>query len=233
MGLEDYRKKRHFDKTPEPTGGTSTGSPDVVAGEDGDVSTATAAAALVTVAPVAGVALGSAASAGSPSERGFLYVIQKHASRRLHYDFRLELDGVLVSWAVPKGPSLNPKDRRLAVRVEDHPYDYGAFEGIIPEGQYGAGTVQLWDRGTWEPEGDAREGLSRGSLKFTLHGEKLKGGWALVRMKARPGEGNVENWLLIKHRDDEAVPGDGEAVLRDHDRSVVSGRTVEDITAAP
>ena len=160
-----------------------------------------------------------------------LYIIQKHAARRLHYDFRLELDGVLLSWAIPKGPSFDPRDRHLAVRVEDHPLEYGSFEGTIPKGEYGAGTVELWDRGTWEPEADARVGLKRGDLKFTLRGEKLKGSWALVRMKSRPGEEDKENWLLIKHRDEYAVDGDGQAVLQDQPRSVASGRTLEEITA--
>lgn len=133
---------------------------------------------------------------------GDLYVVQKHDARRLHYDLRLELDGVLKSWAVTKGPSLDPADKRLAVRTEDHPVDYGTFEGVIPEG-YGAGTVMLWDRGTWEPKGDPHEGLEKGVLKFELHGERLKGGFALVRMKKRKGE-KRENWLLVKERDEDA-----------------------------
>src|SRR5688500_7327324 len=128
------------------------------------------------------------------------FVIQKHAARRLHYDFRLELDGTLKSWAVPKGPSLDPRDKRLAVEVEDHPLDYASFEGVIPEKQYGAGAVIVWDRGTWAPAADARQGLAKGELKFRLDGEKLKGGWALVRMKGR-AEGGRENWLLIKEKD--------------------------------
>ena len=139
------------------------------------------------------------------SAKGASFVIQKHAATRLHYDFRLELDGVLVSWAVPKGPSLDPHDKRLAVHVEDHPLDYGGFEGTIPKGEYGAGTVIVWDHGTWEPLGDARAGLERGDLKFSLHGEKLEGTWALVRMKPRPGE-KGDNWLLIKERDEYARP---------------------------
>src|SRR3954468_21703357 len=109
------------------------------------------------------------------------FVIQKHAARRLHYDFRLELDGVLLSWAVPKGPSLDPAEKRLAMHVEDHPIDYGGFEGIIPPGQYGSGTVMLWDRGTWIPDGDPREGYRKGRLKFELEGEKLHGAWMLVK----------------------------------------------------
>lgn len=134
--------------------------------------------------------------------RGNLYVVQKHDARRLHYDLRLELDGVLKSWAVTKGPSLDPADKRLAVRTEDHPVDYGTFEGVIPEG-YGAGTVMLWDEGTWEPRGDPHEGLEKGVLKFELHGKRLKGGFALVRMKKRKGE-TRENWLLVKERDEDA-----------------------------
>src|SRR5580765_5368209 len=112
---------------------------------------------------------------------GFSYCIQKHAASRLHYDFRLELDGVLLSWAVPKGPSFDPRDKRLAMHVEDHPVEYGSFEGIIPEGEYGGGTVMLWDRGDWEPLGNPHEDYRAGKLKFELNGEKLRGGWMLVR----------------------------------------------------
>jgi bifunctional non-homologous end joining protein LigD len=132
------------------------------------------------------------------------FVVQKHAASRLHYDFRLELDGVLVSWAVPKGPSLDPDVRRLAMHVEDHPVAYGGFEGTIPKGQYGAGTVVVWDRGTWEPLGDARAGLVAGKLAFRLHGHKLAGLWELVRI-AKPGE-RQESWLLFKKHDDQARP---------------------------
>src|SRR5271156_2603085 len=128
-------------------------------------------------------------------EEGLSYLIQKHDATRLHYDFRLELDGVLLSWAVTKGPSLNPSDKRLAVRTEDHPLSYGTFEGTIPKGQYGGGTVMLWDRGTWEPRGDVEAGLKKGDLKFTLHGEKLKGNWALIRMNGRAANANKPNWL--------------------------------------
>src|SRR5262245_21992217 len=117
--------------------------------------------------------------------KGRLYVVQKHAATRLHYDFRLELDGVLKSWAVTRGPSLDPAEKRLAVRAEDHPLDYGEFEGIIPEGEYGGGTVMLWDRGIWTPEGDPHEGLRKGKLSFTLDGKRLKGGFTLVRMPGR------------------------------------------------
>jgi bifunctional non-homologous end joining protein LigD len=127
------------------------------------------------------------AGAGAPS-----FVVQKHAARSLHYDFRLEHEGVLWSWAVPKGPSLDPRVKRLAVRTEDHPLEYGGFEGEIPRGEYGAGSVEIWDHGTWEPEGDAARALARGKLSFTLHGERLRGRWHLVRTK--------QGWLLFKGR---------------------------------
>ncbi len=141
------------------------------------------------------------------------FVVQKHAARRLHYDFRLEMDGVLKSWAVPKGPSLDPGAKRLAVHVEDHPIDYGGFEGVIPQGEYGGGTVRVWDRGWWEPIGDADAGYAKGDLKFTLHGEKLNGGFALVRMRNRRDRDKGDNWLLIKERDAAAKPGSDDAVL--------------------
>jgi bifunctional non-homologous end joining protein LigD len=135
-----------------------------------------------------------------------LFVVQKHAARSLHWDFRLEHGGVLWSWAVPKGPSLDPGDKRLAVHVEDHPLDYAEFEGKIPEGQYGAGTVEIWDRGTWWPVGDPEDGLRSGELKFELKGRRLKGGFVLVRLRPRERDRN-ENWLLIKERDAYARDG--------------------------
>ena len=181
--LSTYRKKRDFEKTPEPSGKTA-------------------------VAP-------------SKQRR---FVIQKHDATRLHYDFRLEFDGVFKSWAVTKGPSLNPHDKRLAVEVEDHPLDYGDFEGTIPEGQYGGGTVMLWDRGTWESD-DPETGFRKGDLKFTLHGDKLHGSWVLVRMRNRGGEKRT-NWLLIKHRDEYA--SEDEDILAE-DKSVASGRAMEQI----
>ncbi|MBV9826191.1 MAG: DNA ligase D [Alphaproteobacteria bacterium] len=159
------------------------------------------------------------------------FVVQKHAATRLHYDFRLELNGVLLSWAVPKGPSLDPAEKRLAVHVEDHPIEYGGFEGIIPKGQYGGGTVLLWDRGTWTSlEPDAETAYKNGALKFRLDGTKLHGNWALVRMggKAAPKRpGDHENWLLIKERDDVAVPGSDTALVDDNPLSVASGRSME------
>jgi bifunctional non-homologous end joining protein LigD len=163
----------------------------------------------------------------SSQRAGHSFVIQKHAARRLHYDFRLEHRGVLWSWSVPKGPSLSPTERRLAVRTEDHPLDYADFEGIIPAGQYGGGTVAVWDRGTWEPEGDAAEAMAKGRLTFTLHGEKLHGKWHLVRTK---GDGRSENWLLFKGRDDAADPKLD--IVADQPASVITGRTIEEIAEA-
>ncbi|MBI1211289.1 MAG: DNA ligase D [Alphaproteobacteria bacterium] len=160
------------------------------------------------------------------------FIVQKHAATRLHYDFRLELDGVLKSWAVTRGPSLDPHDKRLAVETEDHPLDYGDFEGTIPEAEYGGGTVQMWDRGFWDFEGPRatpQESLAKGEIKFTLHGAKMKGSWTLVRMRRREHE-KRDNWLLIKHRDAYAVDDHGDAILKD-DRSVASGRALGEIAA--
>ena len=155
------------------------------------------------------------------------FVIQKHDATRLHYDLRLEFDGVFKSWAVARGPSLDPHDKRLAVEVEDHPLDYGDFEGTIPKGQYGGGTVQLWDRGTWESD-DPERGFKKGDLKFTLRGDKLHGSWVLVRMRNDRTGGKRTNWLLIKHRDEFAKEGDANNIL-DADESVASGRTMKQI----
>src|ERR1700747_2952772 len=178
--LSKYKRKRHFEKTPEPRGGAS-------ARKDQKI-----------------------------------FVVQKHAARRLHYDFRIELDGVLKSWAVPKGPSLNPGDKRLAVHVEDHPFDYRTFEGTIPEGNYGAGEVIIWDQGTYQPEGTegATAQLARGDFKFRLHGEKLNGSFVLVKLK-RSQKGN--DWLLIKHRDEYADP---QWNIDEHGASVVTGKNI-------
>src|SRR5688572_18842198 len=192
MGLVTYKKKRSFNKTPEPTGGKSSGTE-------------------------------------------LRFVIQKHDARNLHYDFRLEMEGVLKSWAVPKGPSTDPSVKRLAMMVEDHPYNYRNFEGVIPSG-YGAGTVMVWDEGTYEPadvpnaekqksDRELRRQLHAGKLKFILDGKKLKGAWALVKA---PGRG--ENaWLLMKVKDEHAAKTD----ITLKDRSVVSKKTLDEITAAP
>ena len=159
--------------------------------------------------------------------KGNSFVIQKHAARRTHFDFRLEHDGVLKSWAVTKGPSLDPSQKRLAVMTEDHPLEYGGFEGVIPKGEYGAGPVMLWDEGTWEPLGDPDEGLAKGDLKFRLHGHRLKGDFVLVRMKPRKEDRGRQNWLLIKKRDAYAKDGDEPTV--DYMTSVRSGRSMDQI----
>jgi bifunctional non-homologous end joining protein LigD len=172
---------------------------------------------------------------GGGSASRLSFVVQKHAASSLHYDFRLELDGVLKSWAVPKGPSLDPADKRLAVMTEDHPLEYAAFEGVIPEGEYGGGTVLVWDTGWWEIDlawidavkephlAEPTSALAKGELKFVLHGSKLTGSWALVQMKGR-GE---KNWLLIKHRDEAARPG--HSLVDDSPDSAVTGRSLEQV----
>ena len=185
MGLREYKRKRDFNRTPEP---------------DADET--------------------------RKSSSGFRYLIQKHAASRLHYDFRLEHEGVLWSWAVTKGPSLDPKDKRLAVRTEDHPIGYGSFEGVIPKGQYGGGTVMLWDTGTWQPLGAAAAAMRKGHLSFSLAGKRLQGRWDLIRMK---GEGKGENWLLIKFNDEAARAGDIDALLKENLRSAASGRSMDEI----
>ena len=169
---------------------------------------------------------------GRPGRRGRggggRYVIQKHAARRLHYDLRLELDGVMKSWAVTRGPSLDPAEKRLAVQVEDHPIEYNSFEGTIPQGEYGGGTVMIWDRGRWIPEGDPHLGYAKGHLDFVLAGEKLHGRWHLVRMRSRQRDRH-DNWLLIKGRDAELRSGRGQDILEEKPLSVVSGRSIEEI----
>src|SRR4051794_13023167 len=160
------------------------------------------------------------------------FVVQKHAASRLHFDLRLELGGVLKSWAVARGPSLDPADKRLAVEVEDHPLDYRSFEGRIEEG-YGAGTVMVWDEGTWEPAPESTDpaaALARGNLKFILHGRRLRGGWDLVRMKPRPRERQPQ-WLLIKRHDAEERLGEGGRLVEEATTSILSGRTLEQIAA--
>ena len=192
MALEDYKRKRDFTRSPEPSGDEPR----------------------------------------RPHGRGqeLFFCVQKHLASHLHYDFRLEWQGVLLSWAVPKGPSLNPRDKRLAMHVEDHPLDYGEFEGVIPEG-YGAGIVMLWDRGTWTPEvEDVEAALRKGDLKFQLDGFKLKGSWALIRTRGYGGDrGEGRSWLLIKHRDDWAGDVD---ITTFAPRSVKSDHDLPEILAA-
>ena len=163
----------------------------------------------------------------SPQARSALgYVIQKHRATQLHYDFRLEFEGVLLSWAVPKGPSLDPSVKRLAMQVEDHPVDYAGFEGVIPEGEYGGGTVMVWDQGVWTPEqDDIRAAIGKGDLKFTLHGEKLQGSWVLVRTRGFGSKAD-KSWLLIKHRDKFASAND---ITAAQPRSVVTKRLLAEI----
>src|SRR5437868_4225204 len=183
MPLEEYRRKRRFEETPEPP-------PKIEA------------------------------------KSGNRFVVQKHRASHLHYDFRLEMEGVLKSWAVPKGPSLDPADKRLAMMVEDHPVSYFHFEGIIPPGNYGAGSVMVWDTGTWEPLGNASEMLAKGDLKFRLHGEKLQGEFVLARMRSRrPGSKGTE-WLLIKKRDEHVAEGYD---INQQSYSVLTQRTMEQI----
>ena len=155
------------------------------------------------------------------------FVVQKHAARRLHYDFRLEWEGVLLSWAVTKGPSAVTSVKRLAVRTEDHPLDYGGFEGTIPAKQYGAGTVMLWDEGWWEPQEDFAKGLNSGKLKFTLHGQRMNGRWTLVRMRTNE---KLENWLLIKEHDS-FEEDDENGLIERYLTSVTSARSMEEIAA--
>ncbi len=165
---------------------------------------------------------------GRLGKTGHAFVIQKHAARRLHYDLRLQLGGVMKSWAVTRGPSLVPGEKRLAVQVEDHPIDYNTFEGTIPQGEYGGGTVMVWDRGRWQPEGDPEKGLHKGHLSFVLKGKKLHGGWHLVRMRRRRGE-TRDNWLLIKQHDDAARTEKQRDILVERPRSVKTGRTMDEI----
>jgi bifunctional non-homologous end joining protein LigD len=186
MALDDYRKKRRFDVTSEPSG-------------DG---------------------------AARKRRKALLFVVQKHRASHLHYDFRLQWEDVLLSWAVPKGPSMTPSVKRFATQVEDHPLEYARFEGVIPRGEYGGGTVMVWDIGTWTPELAAvDEGLRKGELKFTLHGKKLKGSWVLVRTRGL-GRSTRPAWLLIKHRDAYATERD---ITIEEPRSVLSGRMLAEI----
>jgi bifunctional non-homologous end joining protein LigD len=170
------------------------------------------------------------AGAGSGSKKktsSLIFVVQKHRATQLHYDFRLEWGGVLLSWAVPKGPSLDPSVKRLAMHVEDHPVEYATFEGVIPEGEYGGGTVMVWDKGAWEPEQpDVDAALAKGDLKFTLHAQKLKGSWVLVRTRGFGSSSGKSSWLLIKHRDRFASSSD---IAEDEPMSAATGRSLAEI----
>src|SRR5215813_4156607 len=202
--LEEYKRKRHFDRTPEPSG-------EPAPKQSKQTRLPKPKLPQLEIRPGA--------------EHGDTFVVQKHRATRLHYDFRLAIDGTLKSWAVPKGPSQSHADKRLAVQTEDHPLDYANFEGKIPEGNYGAGTVMVWDRGTFAAEGgvEATKQLQRGELKFTLNGEKLRGSFVLVKLK-RSEKGN--EWLLIKHED---AAEDPKWAIDEHDGSVLTGRTIEEI----
>jgi bifunctional non-homologous end joining protein LigD len=187
MALNEYKKKRRFDVSPEPSGEKT---------------------------------------APKHPQSSLTYVVQKHRATQLHYDFRLEFRGTLLSWAVPKGPSLDPSVKRLAMQVEDHPVEYASFEGVIPEGEYGGGTVMVWDTGTWSAESpDVAAALEKGDLKFTLHGKKLKGSWVLVRTRGF-GSSTKTSWLLIKHRDDFASSVD---IALEKPRSAISNRLLSQI----
>ena len=164
----------------------------------------------------------------TPHEMSDIFVVQKHDATRLHYDFRLALDGVLKSWAVTRGPSLIPGEKRLAVAVEDHPLEYADFEGTIAQGEYGGGSVIVWDRGAWTPIGDPRKGLKKGQLDFELRGQKLKGRWHLIRMRAKPRE-KRENWLLIKGDDEFARPAGAADILDERPELVKTGRSIDDL----
>ena len=192
MPLDEYRKKRNFEKSPEPAGRARR------------------------------------------SSRRRIFVVQKHDARRLHYDFRLAINGVLVSWAVPKGPSMNPAEKHLAIRTEDHPLEYAEFEGVIPEGQYGAGTVMVWDTGTYEPQEGIppKEQLARGKIDVELHGMKLRGGFTFVRTAKRSADlSEKERWLLIKQRDEYADPSWNSESPR-FARSVLTGRSLKEIASS-
>ncbi len=187
MALDEYRKKRKFEVSPEPAGSSR---------------------------------------AQTSTKKHGIYVIQKHRATQLHYDFRLEHNGVLLSWAVPKGPSLDPSVKRLAMQVEDHPVEYASFEGVIPEGEYGGGTVMVWDNGEWEPEiEDVDQALRKGDFKFTVRGKKLRGSWVLVRTRGF-GSRADRSWLLIKHRDEYASTAD---VEEEKPRSVLTNRLLAEI----
>src|SRR6201998_4514122 len=212
--LEEYRRKRRFDRTPEPSGELEPATEAV------QEKPSTAAKRTRLPKPKR-----PELEVRPEAEHGDTFVVQKHRATRLHYDFRLAIDGTLKSWAVPKGPSQSHADKRLAVHVEHHPLDYANFEGKIPEGNYGAGTVMVWDRGTFHLEGnaDAQKQLEKGEIKFSLNGEKLRGSFVLVKLK-QSEKGN--EWLMIKHKD---AAEDSSWNIDEHDGSALTGRTIEEI----
>src|SRR6266567_1981524 len=213
--LEEYQRKRRFDRTPEPSG-----EPEPTTGKVHDKPSPAAKRTRLPKPKLPQLEVRPGA------EHGDTFVVQKHRATRLHYDFRLAIDGTLKSWAVPKGPSQSHADKRLAVQTEDHPLDYANFEGKIPEGNYGAGTVMVWDRGTFHVEGslDALKQLEKGEIKFSLNGEKLRGSFVLVKLK-QSEKGN--EWLMIKHKD---AAEDSAWNIDEHDDcSVLTGRTIEEI----
>jgi len=209
MGLREYQRKRNFGRTPEP----AAASPAATDGRAGAKAKPAAPQSLAQATTPAGA-----------------FVVQKHDASRLHYDFRLELDGVLKSWAVPKGPCLDPTEKRLAVQTEDHPLEYTEFEGVIPEGSYGGGTMMVWDLGRWSPLGDAHRDYLAGKLKFRLEGQKLRGAWMLVRMPGNGAKGKA-NWLLFKERDSEARPLAEGDILAEMPFSASTGRSLDEIAA--
>src|SRR5437660_1575663 len=242
--LEEYRRKRRFDRTPEPSGEPDASETEVSKAEGRGIprSTRNDGTSEDQISQAAKPAAEGRPAAASKrtrlpkpklpqlevrpgAEHGDTFVVQKHRATRLHYDFRLAIDGTLKSWAVPKGPSQSHADKRLAVHVEDHPLDYGNFEGKIPEGNYGAGTVMVWDRGTFQLEGnlDALKQLEKGEIKFSLNGEELRGSFVLVKLK-QSEKGN--EWLMIKHKD---ASEDASWNIDEHDGSVLTGRTIEEI----
>ena len=225
--LAEYRRKRDFRKTAEPEGGGRSAKKKSAAKKSAGTKSTTRKSA----------AKGAGRTSAATSASKLDFVIQKHAASHLHFDLRLELDGVMKSWAVPKGPAPDPSIKRLAMQVEDHPIEYNTFEGTIPEGEYGGGTVMLWDRGWYEPEkgggeDGVREGYAKGDLKVVFHGKRMKGSWVLVRTRGWGSgrSGGKPSWLLIKHRDEHAEPGD--ALVERHTTSVVSKKTMEQIGGA-
>jgi bifunctional non-homologous end joining protein LigD len=227
--LQEYQRKRDFDKTREPSGDSTDGTRKPASSRNAKVAT-----------KVATKSATKRASSRVPPAQPLRFVIQKHDASQLHYDLRLEIDGVMKSWAVPKGPSADPSVRRLAMQVEDHPIAYNSFEGTIPKGEYGGGTVMLWDSGTYEIEnppvaGDdpnmvARFEYDRGEMKVVFHGKRIRGSYALVRTKGMRGNSAKPSWLLIKHRDAQAHPESDSVLTEKYTTSVTTRRTMDEIS---